>query len=102
MHGKQITGRHIIIIDEVSPGIFDVDNQGDLHAAKVCMAALFTFKEFSKQVKEEVLYRELVNQFDAIMGIVKNPSAKPFVPPSQENIDIDLRQNIGDPPSLES
>lgn len=96
MHGKQITGRHIIIIDEVGPGVFDVDNQGDMHAAKVCVAALFTFRQYIQFVKDEVQYRELTDQFNSIMGIVKDQKAKPFEGAKEDNID-DI---IGQPPTI--
>lgn len=98
MHGKQVSARHVIIIDELSPGVFDVDNQGDLHAAKVCMAALCTFKHYIQHVDDELMYRELHDKFNAIMGIVKDPKAKPFVPPTPGNLDVDLKDNLGDPP----
>jgi len=67
---RKRTGRLILIVDELAPGVFDIDCNSDIHAAKTAIIALNLFKQASAAVADEMERKEIMNQFDEVAGIV--------------------------------
>jgi len=75
-----ISGRLILIVDEIAPGQYATDLSSDMHPAKVSMIALHLFRNASHAVDDDLQRREILNKADEVMKIVTGEKKQPDAP----------------------
>lgn len=82
-----LTGRLILIADEIGPGAYALDIASTLHAAKVAVIGLTLFRQASACVDDDQQRREILDKFRDIAEIVtgaKSPPSSSIFPSEPE------------------